>query len=824
MESIDPEKRILLLPKGLDLESCKFGTDFDVSNITGYLSDTLVDEADAVFVCAGLGGKMGEALPAIITQLSIALANPIFTILTIPARNEGARVSARAAAELEAIRKVASAAIIFDNETWIVRLEEERAAKLAESREILGEDGIVIREPSKLSVNEVHDELNELLTRRVELLLRAGEITENGIETAEVVLDAGEVLNTLIDTDIVSIGYAAEELPKKLLGFLNRFRMEKYLLEEGHKRTARIVNLAKRAVYEEVSIPCDLTTANKALVLITGPSNELSMKGFQTIRRWIDNSIKGLEMRAGDYPVKSTKDVGVIIVLAGIENVPRIAELNEIRVSYDEEVKKKYHTREDLFSEKQEPELRSATDKEIFEEGSVLSIGADPLSGYEVNLGYATSAMMGVAAASSIAYAGYEAGNSQYLTEDDSATDDAFFDNETEYPEEENQQYGEDESYSDDVFFDNETEYPEEENQQYGEDESSSDDDFFDDETEYPEEENQQYGEDGSSSDDDFFDDDTESQEEESGTDDVFLEDDEYVDTSGGHVPADASTSESTEEDVFEDNPVPAVPTPAPAAEAAVSAAASATATGAVAAGVATAGAAVVAGKVILPKTEKKTAKRKSDPQITVGGRKKQKTDLDSAIPLPKRNKQPDMVLEGQADLGKRKVLKEGMDRTSVGSSKRPKETDGRVSIGSGQRPKETDGIVSVGSGQRPKETDGNVSVGSKMRPKETDGTVSVGTRKRPKDDGGAVSVGAKRKPNDAGRAVSVGTKRKPKDDIGNVSVGTKRTPKEIGNTVKVVEKKPLQTDVWKTIRDAQKKRESSTEKSSGTSRNLKWM
>ncbi|HJJ54739.1 MAG TPA: hypothetical protein O0X50_01475, partial [Methanocorpusculum sp.] len=796
------------------LESCKFGTDFDVSNIAGYLSDTLIDEADAVFVCAGLGGKMAEALPAIIIQLSVVLANPIFTILTIPARNEGARVSARAAAELEAIRKVASAEIIFDNETWIVRLEEERAAKLAESREIMGEDGIVIRDTSKLSIDEVQNELNELLTRRVELLLRAGEITENGIETAEAVLDAGEVLNTLIDTDIVSIGYAAEELPKKLLGFLNRFRMEKYLLEEGHKRTARIVNLAKRAVYEEVSIPCDLTTADKALILITGPSNELSMKGFQTIRRWIDNSIKGIEMRAGDYPVKSTKDVGIIIVLAGIENVPRIAELNEIRVSYDEEVKKKYHTQEDLFSDKQEPEIRAATDKEIFEEGNVLSISSNPLSGYEANLGYATGAMMGIAAASSIAYTGYETGNDLYPASGDDAyryedidSNDEFFAEES--SEEDYAQYS-DEEETDDEFFDEE--YPEEDYAQYS-DEEEADDEFFEEEnadntyTQYPEEEE---------------------------TDGVFLAKEASEDTADNHVPSESSIPEDTEEDVFEDNPVPIVHTPDPVSEAVASAAAA----DAVAAGAGVAEA-VAPERLILPKTEKKTATRKSDPQIVLGGKKKKKVELDSAIPLPKRNKQPDMVLAGQADLGKRKVLKEGMDRSSIGGGRRPKEIDGNVSIGSGQRPKETDGIVSIGNGQRPKETDGNVSVGSRnrpketdgivsvgngQRPKETDGNVSVGARKRPKDSGRAVSVGVKLKPNDTGRAVSVGAKRKPNDDMGNVSVGTKQTPKEIGNAVKVVEKKPLQTDVWKTIREAQKKREASVEKSSGTSRNLKWM
>jgi len=70
-------------------------------------------------------------------------------------------------------------------------------------------------------------------------------------------------------------------------------------------------------VYDDISIPCDLTSAEKALVLIAGPSQELSMRGFQTVRKWIDRSIAGLEMRSGDYPVKNTRYVGIIIMLSG---------------------------------------------------------------------------------------------------------------------------------------------------------------------------------------------------------------------------------------------------------------------------------------------------------------------------------------------------------------------------------------------------------------------------------------------------------------------------------------------------------------------------
>ncbi len=678
MEAVDQDKRIQLEPNTLDLESCKKGTDFDLSNIARYFSDTIVDDADAIFVCVGLGGKMGEAVPVILPQLNRVFADPVFTIVTIPARNEGARVSARAAAELEAIREVSSATIIFDNETWLFRLEEGWAAKLAEQKEVEGKDGIIVRESSKLAISDVQDDLNELLTRRVELLLHAGEITPKGIEVAEVVLDAGEILNTLKETDIVSIGYAAEKIPKKLLGFLNRFRMEKYLLEEGHKRTARIIDLAKRAVYEEISVPCDLTTAERVLVLITGPSNELSMKGFQTIRKWIDKSIKGLEMRAADYPVTSTRDVGVIIVLAGIENVPRIAELNEIRTSYEQEIQKKYLSVNDLFNEMRVPELRPATDTEIFEEGQVFSVhaGAADSAVLQAPLGFKDLSPALSVATAATATAVYTAQQDPQPAAE--ADDSEFFDEEMVVS----------------VGSGTEEEYTE-------------DDEFFTEEEEMQQEE-----------------------EEEETDEELF----------GGDEPAeDANPAE--DEDFFEERPVRitrSVESVEPATPA--------------------------AGVVMMTKPEKITAKAKTDPQIVLAGKKKKKQEFDSDIPLPKWNTQPDMVLVGQADLGKRRVLHEGMDRSAIGH---------------GQRPKETDWNLFVRTGQKPKDNVGNVSVGVKQR---------------------------------------------PKDNVGNVSVGAKQTPKDIVDTARVIAKKPVPTNLWKTVRASQKKRENNNEKAAGSTRGMKWM
>ena len=367
MKSLEVKRRVVLSPSDPTMKDYSCGDDFDLTSISDCFQEEGVSEVDAIFVCAGLGGRMADLVPRFMEQLENAFPDPVFTILTLPFRSEGAKVSARAAEQLEAIRQMGSASIIFDNETWAGRIETEAAASAAE----LNAEGVP-KPLTRRQTSDLYDELNEMLARRVGLLLRAGEVTHNGVESAEVVLDAGEVLNTLTGMDIVSIGYATEKLPTNISGMFKKMFVEKYMLDEGHKRTSRIIDLAKQAVYEEVSVPCDLTSAEKALVLIAGPSEELSMKGFHMVRKWIDNSIRGLEMRAGDYPVKSTKYVGVIIVLAGIQNVPRVAELEEIYDSYHTEVEKIYGFEEE---EEEIPLISIASDDSIFEPGEVLPPG-----------------------------------------------------------------------------------------------------------------------------------------------------------------------------------------------------------------------------------------------------------------------------------------------------------------------------------------------------------------------------------------------------------------------------------------------------------------
>ena len=308
----------------------------DIGEISSRVHTLATSENDALFICAGLGGSLVGIAPHLITSLRSSVTEPIFGLLTLPCLNEGERCSAKAADDLEMIAPLLDGVIIFDNETWYKKIQAKQKTLAHEDAGFAKRLGFGKKQDQGLSpAQKIYSLLNEAIVRRISLILRAGEFkADGGIELAEVVLDAGEVLNTMRGMGFMAIGYAVEQLPSTPLSFLTKWRPVGFFADEHQKKASRIVDLAKQAIYHEISVPCDITSAHKALVLVAGPSHELSLRGYMTVRKWIDRSIAGLETRSGDYPVTSTKFVAIIIMLSGLLNIPRIEELREIRAQY----------------------------------------------------------------------------------------------------------------------------------------------------------------------------------------------------------------------------------------------------------------------------------------------------------------------------------------------------------------------------------------------------------------------------------------------------------------------------------------------------------
>jgi cell division GTPase FtsZ len=304
----------------------------DINEIISRVQNLETGENDAIIFCCGLGGSMVDVAPHIIAGLRSSTVEPIFGLVTLPCLAEGERISAKAADDIEMLSSLLDGIIVFDNETWYKKIKAQKAHLPEKERGFAEKIGLKKSETPLPPAQATYRNLNEAIVRRIGLMLRAGEFkADGGVDLAEVVLDSGEVLNTMKGMGFITIGYAVEKLPHDPLRFLSWLKPAGIFDEEQKKKASRIVELTKQAIYHEISTPCDLTSAHKALILVAGPSQELSMKGFMTVRNWIDRSIAGLETRSGDYPIVNTKNVAIIVMLSGLENIPRLTELKEIR-------------------------------------------------------------------------------------------------------------------------------------------------------------------------------------------------------------------------------------------------------------------------------------------------------------------------------------------------------------------------------------------------------------------------------------------------------------------------------------------------------------
>jgi cell division GTPase FtsZ len=254
-------------------------------------------QVDAFLLVAGLGGGTGSGgLPVLARRLKKLYEEPVYALGILPSKDEGSLYSLNAARSLMTLVNEVDNLFLFDNDAW---------------------------KQSGESVKEAFAEINDEIVRRFGILFGAGEANEVG----QMVVDAAEVVNTLKGGGISTIGYAVEEIESK--GFFQKLLGKKGSMENLDSVT-RITSLVRRAVSGRLTIPCDVSTAERALIIAAGPPKELSRKGIERSKVRIEDMIRGKEVRGGDYPLVKGQHIATIILFSGVSDIPRIKELQEI--------------------------------------------------------------------------------------------------------------------------------------------------------------------------------------------------------------------------------------------------------------------------------------------------------------------------------------------------------------------------------------------------------------------------------------------------------------------------------------------------------------
>jgi len=253
----------------------------EAAQVMDALDGRITTEAEAVVVVAGLGGGTGSGgAPALAKELRRVHNVPIYVLGILPGRDEGAIYQANAGRSLKTVAREADAALLIDNDAW---------------------------QSSDESIEEGFEHINDQIAQRVGLLLASGEIVDG---VAESVVDSSEIINTLKNGGIASLGYASAEASA-----------------DPEENVNTITSLTRKALMTGMSLP-NAVDAEAALLVVAGEPDRISRKGVERGRKWLEEETGSLQVRGGDFPIDSDR-LAALVLLGGVERSPRIDEFIE---------------------------------------------------------------------------------------------------------------------------------------------------------------------------------------------------------------------------------------------------------------------------------------------------------------------------------------------------------------------------------------------------------------------------------------------------------------------------------------------------------------
>ncbi|MFT4946777.1 MAG: cell division GTPase FtsZ [Natronomonas sp.] len=250
----------------------------EATEVMDELDARIATDAEAVMIVAGLGGGTGSGgAPALAKELNRIYDVPIYVLGILPGRNEGSLYQANAGRSLKTVIREADSALLIDNDAW--RTSDE-------------------------TVEEGFENINQQIAQRIGLLLASGEVVEG---VGESVVDSSEIINTLRDGGIASLGYASAEAA-----------------EEAGENVNTITSLTRKSLLTGMSLP-NAVDAEAALLVIAGQPERISRKGVERARKWVEEETGSLQVRGGDFPLDSDR-LAALVLLGGVERSQRVQE------------------------------------------------------------------------------------------------------------------------------------------------------------------------------------------------------------------------------------------------------------------------------------------------------------------------------------------------------------------------------------------------------------------------------------------------------------------------------------------------------------------
>ncbi len=294
----------------------------DIDEIRRAFDDVEIHEVDAILVAAGLGGGTGSgAGPVVIDELQKMYDEPVYGLGILPGEYEGGRPALNAARSLQSFVMKVDNFMAFDNDAWRSRGQ---------------------------TIEEGYEQMNRELAIRIVTLLAAGEIDETDV--AENAMDSSDIMRTLDTDGVSSIGYASTPIKNGGDGLLDKFRDAEGPVDEATD-AAKIKGLVRRAVNSRLTLPCEVSSADRALIVFSGPSELISRKGIESARQWLEDEADTVDILAGDDPRPNADELAAVVLLSNVTETPRIKEIQSQAVDAQDKIEELDAVREEEIND-----------------------------------------------------------------------------------------------------------------------------------------------------------------------------------------------------------------------------------------------------------------------------------------------------------------------------------------------------------------------------------------------------------------------------------------------------------------------------------------
>jgi cell division GTPase FtsZ len=240
-------------------------------------------ETDAFLLIAGAAGGTGSGAISVMTQQikERYVDKPIYNLIVLPFEHEEAtedRTVYNVATCLKSSYLVADAIFLVDNQRYTMK-------------------------DSPISANLAR--INSMIVQPFFNLLCAGEEKKSRYIGAKI-LDAGDIIQTLVGWTTLGYGRSQSSLLKSLFGGGRDFRNKATETQKGVQALDEAVS--------GLSIKCNPIDSKRALYLISAPAREINVDLIKELGTYIKNMAPEAIIRSGDYPrEKGATDVTVIL-------------------------------------------------------------------------------------------------------------------------------------------------------------------------------------------------------------------------------------------------------------------------------------------------------------------------------------------------------------------------------------------------------------------------------------------------------------------------------------------------------------------------------